>query len=122
MKQTILQRNGQIVALLQSDSPIIFSGQDALELAMNLSYAEGCSRIALNRQALSENFFVLSTGLAGDILQKFTNYHIRFAVYGDFSDIKSKALRDFIRESNRGTQVFFADNAEQAVERLAQAV
>ncbi len=55
------------------------------------------------------------------MLQKFVNYHFRIAVYGDFSKYKSKPLKDFIRESNRGKDVFFTDYLEQAVEKLALA-
>ncbi len=53
------------------------------------------------------------------MLQKFVNYRFRIAVYGDFSKDTSKPLKDFIRESNRGMDVFFTDNLEQAVEKLA---
>lgn len=55
------------------------------------------------------------------MLQKFVNYRFRIAVYGDFSKYTSKPLKDFIRESNRGKDVFFTDNLEQAVEKLALA-
>lgn len=41
---------------------------------------------ALNKEAVSDEFFALSTRLAGEILQKFVNYGIRLAVYGDFSE------------------------------------
>ncbi len=55
------------------------------------------------------------------MLQKFVNYRFRIAVYGDYSKYTSKPLKDFIRESNRGKDVFFTDNLEQAVEKLALA-
>ncbi|MCI9429658.1 MAG: DUF4180 domain-containing protein [Lachnospiraceae bacterium] len=34
--------------------------------------------------------------MAGEILQNFTNYHFRIAIYGDYSQYTSKPLRDFI--------------------------
>ncbi len=34
---------------------------------------------------------------------KFTNYHFRMAVVGDFENEGSESLKGFIRESNRGT-------------------
>jgi hypothetical protein len=48
------------------------------------------------------------------------NYGLRLAVVGDISELleRSGALRDFVRESNRGRQVWFvADEAELAARR-----
>jgi hypothetical protein len=67
---------------------------------------------------ISDGFFILSSGVAGEILQKFINYHIKFAVYGDFSKYTSKPLRDFIYESNQGRDIFFVPTEEDAVEKL----
>ena len=61
------------------------------------------------------------TGLAGEILQKFTNYQIKAAVYGDYSRYTSKPLRDFIFESNRGGQFFFVATREEAIQKLRAA-
>lgn len=56
-------------------------------------------------------------------MQKFANYRVGLAVVGDVSAHveASEALRDFVRESNRGQQVWFvADDAELET-RLAAA-
>ena len=86
---------------------------------MTVKYETGTDRIALEKSVLAEEFFILSSGLAGEILQKFVNYHIRLAIYGDFSRYTSKPLRDFIYESNQGKDVFFLDTRETAAEKLA---
>ena len=65
-----------------------------------------------------EDFFILSTGLAGDILQKYVNYGGRIAIYGDFSHYTSKPLKDFIYESNRGKDVFFVKTEAEAIDML----
>jgi hypothetical protein len=46
------------------------------------------------------------------VLQKLVNYRFRIAVLGDVSaaTADSEPLRDFIRESNRGTTVWFLDD------------
>lgn len=64
-------------------------------------------------------FFVLSTGLAGEILQKYVNYGGRIAIYGDYSNYTSKPLKDFMYESNKGKDVFFVSDEEQAADMLA---
>ena len=48
--------------------------------------------------------------MAGEILQKFINYHVKIAIYGDYSVYTSKPLRDFIYESNHGKDVFVGDD------------
>ena len=85
-----------------------------------MKYETDCERIALNKKAIAEEFFILSTGLAGEILQKFINYGIKFAVYGDFTRYTSKPLKDFIYESNHGKDVFFISDREEAVKRLTE--
>lgn len=51
-------------------------------------------------------------------MQKFINYGIRIAIYGDFSSYTSKPLKDFIYESNNGNDIFFQPDRNQAVEKL----
>lgn len=53
-------------------------------------------------------------------MQKFINYGIKFAFYGDFSRYTSKPLKDFIYESNHGKDVFFTSDREEAVKRLTE--
>ena len=117
----IIEQNNLVVAVVENDSPQITSAQSALDLLMEAQYGFGCSRLAVPKEALPEDFFVLSTGLAGEILQKFINYHGKIAVYGDFSHYRSKPLRDFIYESNKGKDVFFVSTREEAVKRLFEA-
>ncbi len=56
--------------------------------------------------------------ITGDILQKFVNYGIKLAIFGDFSKYTSKPLKDFIYECNQGKDVFFAKDETEAVEML----
>ena len=121
MKLETIQQNGQTVAVMTSGTPVMTDVQSALDLLMTARYEAGTNRIAIEKAAVSEDFFVLSTRLAGEILQKFINYQGKLAVYGDFSRYTSKPLRDFIYESNRGRDVFFVETKEEAVERLASA-
>lgn len=123
MNFKIWNKHGKNVVVAESEEVLIRDVDSALDFVMSLRYETDCDRIALNKEAVSEDFFVLSTCLAGKIVQKFVNYQIKFALYGDFSEHegKSKALRDFIFESNRGRDLFFADTADGAMEMLAAA-
>lgn len=107
MKLEYVSTGGGGIALISADSPVITDAQSALEVAMTVRFEGNVSKIALPKGALCEEFFVLSTGIAGEILQKWINYHIKAAIYGDFSRYTSKPLKDFIHESNQGKDVFF---------------
>ena len=65
-------------------------------------------------------FFIPSTGMAGEILQKFMNYHVKAAIYGDYSHYTNKPLKDFIYESNHGKDFFFVSTKEEAVQKLTE--
>ncbi|MDR1628991.1 MAG: DUF4180 domain-containing protein [Oscillospiraceae bacterium] len=117
----IKEQNGVSCAVLRGDEVLMRDVQSALDLMMTVYYEAGCNRIALFQENLPGDFFVLRTGLAGEVLQKFMNYHMKLAVIGDFSAVASKPLRDFIFESNNGRDVFFAASEEEAVERLCKA-
>lgn len=120
MKIEHLNENGVDIAVVSGDETAIFDTQSALELAMTVKYETGAERIALDKKILCSDFFVLSTGIAGEILQKFVNYHVKAAIYGDYSRYTSKPLKDFIYESNRGKDFFFVPTREEAVQKLAE--
>ena len=106
------------VAVISSDDVIISDAQSALDLIMTVKYETGTDRIAINKGAVTEKFFILSSGLAGEILQKFINYHVKFAIYGDYSGYTSKPLHDFIYESNCGKDIFFVSTKDEAIQKL----
>jgi hypothetical protein len=106
------------VAELTDENFIIKVPDDILDLIADIG-SKKCDRIIIHEINLHKDFFRLSTGLAGDMLQKFSNYRVRLAIVGDFSKYTSKSLQDFIRESNRGNLVFFADDADSAFKKLS---
>lgn len=107
------------VAVVRSDEILITDIQSALDLMATVRYETGCDSMAIYKSSVTEDFFTLSTGIAGGILQKFVNYHMKLAIIGDYSHYTSKALRDFIFESNNGTHVFFLNTEEEAVAKLS---
>ena len=109
------------VAVVTGEEKVITDAQSALDLIMTARYETGTNLIAVDKEAITEDFFVLSRGLAGEVLQKFINYQAKIAIFGDFSQYTSKPLKDFIYESNRGQDIFFVSTKTEAVERLANA-
>ena len=121
MKLEKIERNGHLVALVQGDGPVIVDTQSALDLLMTAKYELGTKNIAIDKDLICPDFFILSTGMAGEILQKYVNYGAKIAIYGDWSCYTSKPLHDFIYESNQGKDVFFTADRQTAVERLTRA-
>lgn len=108
------------ITIVKSQEIIIKDVQSALDFIMTYINSNNCKKIAINKDAVIEEFFVLSNGLAGEILQKFINYQIKFAIYGDFSKYTSKPLKDFFYESNNGRDVFFVANENDAIRLLSK--
>ena len=117
MIETIVT-HGKIVAVVTGQEIMITDAQSALDLIMTVKYETGTNLLAIAKEAIAEDFFILSCGLAGEVLQKFINYHAKIAIFGDFSKYTSKPLRDFIYESNKGKDVFFVGTVDEAVARL----
>ncbi len=113
-------KNIEDIAIVKSNEIVIKDVQSAIDFVMNIKYETNCNKIALNKEALIDEFFILSRGVAGEILQKFINYQVKFAIYGDFSKYTSKPLKDFMYESNQGKDIFFVENEEKAVEMLSR--
>ena len=108
-----LEKKGD-TALVCGEEILITGGSSAMDLLASVRYETGCSAMVLHKEQLAEDFFRLSSGIAGEVLQKFVNYQMRLAIVGDFSHYTSKPLRDFIYESNQGTQVGFWPTVEAA--------
>lgn len=115
-----VEKNNVICALVKSDEMVIADTQSALDILMSAKYEIGTKNIVIDKTLITEDFFILSTGLAGEILQKYINYGGRIAIYGDFSHYTSKPLKDFIYESNKGKDVFFVATQVEAIDMLVR--
>ena len=111
-----------IVAVVSSDNKVITDVDSALDLLMSAKYEAGTKYIAVDKKLVIEDFFVLSSGLAGEILQKYINYGGKIAIYGDYSHYTSKPLKDFIYESNKVKDVFFVATKEEAIQKIANII
>ena len=120
MKFNRVEKNNAVCAVVESDVPVITDVQSALDLLMMAKYEVGTKNIAIDKSLITDRFFVLSSGLAGEILQKYINYGARIAIYGDYSHYTSKPLHDFIYESNTGRNVFFVSTLDESIDMLTR--
>ncbi|MDP4119672.1 MAG: DUF4180 domain-containing protein [Bacillota bacterium] len=114
-----IEMNGLKIAVVNSSEKLILNAQSALDFMMTVRYETGSTNIVVYKEALAEDFFILSSRLAGEVLQKFINYHTKLAIIGDFSNYESKPLKDFIYESNKGKDIFFVSSEEEAIKKLS---
>lgn len=107
------------IAEIIADKIIIQNAEDALELLGN-AYYQGFDRMIIHEKNITKHFFDLKNKMAGEILQKFANYRIRLAIVGDYSNVTSRSLADFIYESNNGRQVNFVASVNEALTSLSK--
>ena len=110
--------NDTLIAELTDNNYLIGGPDDTLNLLADAGVND-CRGIIIHESNLNPAFFDLQTKIAGEILQKFSNYKMKLAIVGDFSKYTSNSLRDFIRESNRGNCVYFTENIVSALKKLA---
>ncbi|HAY71008.1 MAG TPA: DUF4180 domain-containing protein [Saprospirales bacterium] len=105
------------IAEVKTDECIINKLQDSLDLIGNVYY-DGMDMLIMYQHQITPDFFVLKNKLAGEILQKFSNYRIKLAIVGQFSELsqQSKSLRNFMLESNKGNLVRFVSSKQEAMQ------
>ena len=95
MRFEIVEINGIAVAEIFADGVILASLDDGLDM-LGECMGAGVSRLVIKEENISPNFFDLGTKLAGDVLQKFTQYMVKLAIVMDFGHVEKPSLRDFI--------------------------
>lgn len=115
MNIRLIENKGTFIAEVTSDKIFINNPQDALDCMMSCLYQDAES-IIWHQKNIHPDFFDLKTKLAGEVLQKFSNYKARLAIVGDFDNLESKSLRDFVFESNKQKRTVFVSSVQEAIE------
>lgn len=111
--------NNAEIAEVISEAVIINKIEDGLDFLGNL-YFQGFDKIIIHEKNITPEFFDLKSGMAGEILQKFSTYRVRLAIVGDFSKYTSRSLNDFIFESNKGRHINFVSSTIDAIKSLSK--
>lgn len=107
------------IAEIIAEEILITNPEEALQFIVDLYY-EGFDKIIIRQKNIIPDFFDLKNGLAGEILQKFSNYRVQLVIIGDFTKYQGRSIKDFMYESNKGRQVNFLDSLELAIEKLSK--
>ncbi len=102
------------IAEIISDNIVLQTVEDAVDLIGNMSY-QGFDKLIIHEENIISDFFELKNKIAGNILQKFSQYSMPLAIIGDFEKYESKSLNDFIFESNKGKQINFVTTIEDGL-------
>jgi hypothetical protein len=121
MTDTVRDIAGTRVLVCAPDGPPVLGEREALDL-IGAALSEQAAWVALPASRLPDDFFRLSTRLAGELVQKFVNYGRGLAVLGDIAryTADSSTLRAFVDESNRGRQVWFLPGLDDLRLRLSK--
>jgi hypothetical protein len=85
------------------------------------AWGQEVDMLAIPVERLGEGFFDLRSGLAGEVGQKFANYRMPLVVIGDLTQwiAKSRAFRDYVREANAGSGLWFVADQAELIERVS---
>ncbi|MGW1882853.1 DUF4180 domain-containing protein [Streptomyces sp. NPDC001970] len=113
------EMNGVPVLLCSSEGPALRDGRGALDV-IGAALGLGASWAAVPFGRLDEDSFRLRTGVAGEFAQKFAQYGVGLAVVGDIAAYTAAgdALRDLVREGNRGRGFWFVRDLDELRDRL----
>jgi hypothetical protein len=111
MTDLVRDIHGVRALICAADGPTIASERDASDV-LSVAFEQQAAIIAIPVARLADDFFRLSTRLAGQIAQKFVNYNRRLVILGDISGwtAQSKSLRDFVTEANQGRSIWFVSD------------
>jgi len=112
----VREANRKKYIFCQPDVLLIENEQDILDL-IGLAGENDTNLMLFHAGNFAPEFYDLKSGLAGTILQKFSNYQITAAIIGDFTNV-SQHFRELIGECNRGNQLRFFEDISQATEWL----
>lgn len=110
--------NNTRIAEIVTEEILINSIEDGAQLLVDIYYQD-FDRIILYEKNITPLFFDLKNRIAGEILQKFSNFRVRLVIMGDFEKYESKSVKDFIFESNKNRQINFVSTLEEGLERLS---
>jgi hypothetical protein len=115
-----IELSGVRVLEVLASGPPLRNGTDAVDL-MSAASEYRATFIVIPVERLGDDFFDLRTCIAGEMAQKFVMYGRRVAIIGDISRriAASKSLAAFVIESNRGHDLWFVNNLQELVDRLA---
>lgn len=99
------------------NNKLLASEADTLEL-IAVCFENNTQRLLIATDALPNSFYDLKSGLAGQVLLKLSNYHIKTAIISDPDKVGQGKFNDFVIETNRGKDLGVFFTREKALKWL----
>ncbi len=115
----IITIGGKTVASITNEEPAITDAHSASDLIMSTRYGTGASRIALDKEAFSDEFYDIESGLADIIFAKFASFYTKLAIYGNFGSAR-EGLQQLIDSKYPNKDFYLEDSMEKAVDKLLE--
>ena len=105
--------------VLDAPGPLLRTEDDARDLIQE-TFGSDIRTVVVPVERLDPDFFALRSGVAGAFVQKLVQYRLRLVVVGDITahTEASDALRDWVREVNRGRDILFVPDLAALEARL----
>jgi Domain of unknown function (DUF4180) len=115
----LIEIEGVRVLVFARQGSLLQCGGDANDF-LSAAWSQRADFLAIPSGRLGTDFLKLSTRVAGEVFQKFVTYRLRCAIVGDVSEAleSSQALRDFVRETNKGNSVWFVADIDELKAKL----
>lgn len=98
----VIEKDGRRYVECTADKVIINTEKDALDI-IAVCFEKNISLLVIHSEILSEDFYNLRTGLAGAVLQKFANYHIKAALVMPSQEKIIGRFGEMVNEVNKGS-------------------
>jgi hypothetical protein len=98
--------------LLASESKIAI--RSLIDISEAISLGLGTDGLIMTESELTPEFFELRSGLAGEVLQKFTNYKVRLAIVVPTPELYGKRFNELVYEHRSHGMIRFVKSVEEA--------
>ena len=98
--------------LLASESGIAIRALVDISEAIGLSLGTG--GLIITERELGPEFFELRSRLAGEVLQKFTNYKVRLAIVAPATEVYGERFNELVYEHRSHGLIRFVKSVEEA--------
>jgi len=117
MNYQIIQISNRSYLEWLPEHPRLTGGEAALDLVVACGQ-NNTNKLLLHAENFTDDFYRLRTGVAGEILQKFSTYRIQVAAVLTPELVNQGRFREMVLEANRGNQFRVFYNRESAEQWL----
>lgn len=97
--KVVKKADGRYIECISAETPL-GTEQDTLDL-VGICGENDTNFLIIHAEALAGDFFKLRTGVAGMMLQKFTNYHVKTAILMANEQLIKGKFKEMLAESNQ---------------------